>query len=41
MQKLNNDAKAKKLLQKALVKARQSDDVQLMKDIHSQLEKMA
>ena len=41
MQRLNNDAKAKKLLQKALIKARQSDDVQLMKDIHSQLGKMA
>lgn len=37
MQDFNNPQKAKKLYKKALAKARQTDDVQLMKDIHEQL----
>ncbi|MBQ9688538.1 hypothetical protein IJV79_02750, partial [bacterium] len=38
MQNLDNIPKAKKLLQKALVKARQTDDVHLMKEIHQELQ---
>jgi tetratricopeptide (TPR) repeat protein len=41
MQNLNNIPKAKKLLQKALFKARQTEDVQLMKEINDNLEKLA
>ncbi len=41
MQLLNNAPKAKKLLQKALAKARQTEDVQLMKEIHDSLAKLA
>ena len=37
MQDYNNTPKAKKLMQKALLKARQTDDVQLMKEIHDAL----
>lgn len=37
MQDYNNPVKAKSLLKKALTKARQTDDVQLMKEIHELL----
>lgn len=37
MQDYNNPKKAKSLLKKALIKARQTDDVQLMKEIHEAL----
>lgn len=36
----NNPQKAKVLMKKALIKARQTDDVQLMKEIHDALEMM-
>ena len=38
MQELNNTPKAKKLLQKALFKARQTENVELMKEINNALE---
>ncbi|MFA7659138.1 MAG: tetratricopeptide repeat protein [Candidatus Gastranaerophilaceae bacterium] len=37
MKDFNNHSKAKSLMQKALAKARQTDDVQLMKEIHESL----
>lgn len=37
MEDFNNKSKAKKLYKKALAKARQTDDVQLMKEIHEAL----
>lgn len=40
MENYNNPRKAKSLMQKALMKAKQTDDVQLMKEIHELLAKM-
>lgn len=41
MHSLNNISKAKKLYEKALLKARQTDDVQLMTEIHTELKKLS
>ena len=41
MEDMNNIPKARRLLQKALFKARLTDDVQLMKDINDSLERLA